>query len=794
MELLGKAVRSVRSVGWIASLRTIRYALQRDILDRRFLELHATQARLSPGRLVDSAEEPCGGRFQFENCELDVCFLAEDLVCLTWQPGALPLPYALAQQEWNAIDTVSTQADDGTSISNSRLRIHISGEGAIRFEDDQNQILRHDYPPEWSGSGWIHRTDFDAEKYIYGLGERGTAFNLRGGRYRFWNTEVGGAYGPQQDPLYLSIPVYISVRPGNSLLVYYENSFDGSFSALHPAQVEFEGGALRYYVASGPLDRLLERYTQLTGRHPLPPRWALGYHQCRWGYKREEDIREVVEGFRERDLPLSVIHLDIDYMDGYRVFTVDTTRFPDLQRLITDLGEHDVRVVTILDPGVKIDPSYPVFKDGLARRVFCERPDGSMQRALVWPGWCAFPDFTSPETRTWWGSYYRQLIEAGVAGFWHDMNEPSAFSTWGELTLPLSTRHAMEGKGGDHRQAHNLYGHLMNRAGYEALRELQPDARPWLLSRSGYAGTQRYAWNWTGDTESTWEALRMTVHTAINLGLSGIAYTGPDVGGFSAHPNAELYIRWFQLATFLPFFRTHSATGIHRREPWVYGEVALDILRDFLKLRYRMLPYIYTLARECSQTGHPLVRPLFWPNATDSALMTVDDAFMLGDHLLVAPILDEGASGRAVRFPHGCWYNFWNDSLVEGPTLVDVEASLERIPLFTRGGCVIPMEDGDHLTLHLYPPLQGEGTSCLYSDAGDGYGPSRVDAFSISREGERLDYRWTQEGDFPFPYASVDVQLHAAICKQAWVDGEARVFEENRCSVAPFQHLHMRLL
>jgi alpha-glucosidase len=793
MEFFGKAVRFVRSVGWLAPLQTILYALQRDILDRRFLESNATQAWLPPGRLMHSVEEPSGGSFHFENSELEVRFLAEDFVRLTWSPGALPLPYALTEQEWKTVDTTFTQADEGTSIRSLHLAIFISKVGAIRFEDGQNHVLRHDYPPKRSGTGWVHQTDFEAEKYIYGLGERGSALNQRGGRYRFWNTEVGGAYGPQQDPLYLSIPVYISVHPGNSLLVFYENSYDGSFSAQHPAQVEFRGGALRYYVATGSLDRLLERYTQLTGRPPLPPRWALGYHQCRWGYKREEDIREVVEGFQERDLPLSVIHLDIDYMDGYRVFTVDSTRFPDLQRLTGDLGEGDVRVVTILDPGVKIDPSYHVYEDGKARRVFCERPDGSMQRALVWPGWCAFPDFTSPEARAWWGSYYRQLVEAGVSGFWHDMNEPSAFSTWGDLTLPLSTRHAMEGAQGDHRQAHNLYGHLMNRAGFEALKRLRPDERPWFLSRSGWAGTQRYAWNWTGDTESTWEALRMTVHTVINLGLSGMAYTGPDVGGFSTHPNAELYTRWFQLTTFLPFFRTHSATGIPRREPWVYGEATLIILRNFLKLRYRLLPYLYTLAWECSQTGHPLVRPLFWPSAMEPALMTVDDAFLLGDNLLVAPILDEGARGRAVRLPQGHWYNFWNDRLVEGSTVMDIDASLESIPLFARAGCIIPMEDGDQLTLHLYPPLQGAWTSRLYSDAGDGYGPGRLDAFSVSRDGARLDLHWNQDGDFPFPYTSVEVRLHGANCTQAWIDGNKKVCEVDRLSAAPFQHLHMRL-
>ncbi|UCF62586.1 MAG: alpha-glucosidase, partial [Anaerolineaceae bacterium] len=417
-----------------------------------------------------------------------------------------------------------------------------------------------------------------------------------------------------------------------------------------------------------------ERYTELTGRPVLPPRWAFGYHQSRWGYKSEGMIRELVAGFLEHALPISAIHLDIDYMKGYRVFTVDSERFPDLAGFTHELESQGIKIVTILDCGVKSDPQYSVYNEGLAEDVFCKGPDAEVLYGPVWPGWCAFPDFTQPKTRSWWGSYYGRLLELGVAGIWHDMNEPAVFSAWGDYTLPQSTQHDLEGRGGDHREAHNLYGLLMNRSGYEALRELRPDRRPWIVTRSGWAGIQRYAWHWTGDTESSWRSLRMTVSMILNLGLSGVPFVGPDIGGFSGSPSAELFTRWFQLATFLPFFRTHSAVFTPPREPWVFGEPYLTIIRDFLGLRYKLLPYFYTLAWQSHQYGHPMVRPLFWHDVEDPNLWGIDDAFLLGKNLLVAPILEESASSRHLVLPKGNWFNFWDDTILQGPGEVETSA------------------------------------------------------------------------------------------------------------------------
>jgi alpha-glucosidase len=794
MELVSKVSQAIRFMGIGNVLRSVHYALKRDALERRMTRWDRAIAVLKPGRMQSYQVSPFGARCQFTHAELEIRFLAADLVRLTWQPGSLPVAYALANNDWQEVDLLVRKTDVGLSIRSEQLEVVITDEGGVRYLDVEGSQLRNEWPPERKGDTWTHLVDMQPEEAIYGLGERAAPLNLAKGHFRMWNTDAGGSYGPGADPLYLTLPVYMSCSQVGCTLVFYENSHDGTFSFDHQAHIEFRGGALRYYLAIGSPEILMERYTQLTGRPPLPPRWALGYHQSRWGYKSEQDIRQILAGFQEYDLPLSAIHLDIDYMDDYRVFTVAKDRFPDMYSLARDLSEQDLKLVAILDPGVKVDPSYEVFQDGWQAEVYCQLPDGTPVQALVWPGWCVFPDFTSPETRTWWGRYYQRLLAAGISGFWHDMNEPASFAAWGDLTLPLSTRHSFDGLGGDHRQAHNLYGLLMCKAGFEALSEQQPDRRPWLLSRSGWAGLQRYAWHWTADTESSWRALRMTLAMALNLGLSGIPYTGPDIGGFSHTPSTELYTRWFQMATFLPFFRTHSSIGTSSREPWTFGEPTLTIVRDFLRLRYRLLPYLYTLAWQASQKGYPLVRPLFWPQAEDPELWDVDDAFLLGDVLLVAPVIEEGGRSRCVKLPQGDWYNFWDDSLLEGRREVEIDAPLERIPILVAAGSVLPMEEDNVLQLHVYPPKDGMGFGQLYSDAGEGFGASRIDRFRYMRRGDELTLDWEKEGDYQLPYTSVEIYLHGVVYRFAQVDGKAIESQGKRLLIEVFDRVQFRIL
>ncbi|MBV8303652.1 MAG: alpha-glucosidase, partial [Acidimicrobiia bacterium] len=581
---------------------------------------------------------------------------------------------------------------------------------------------------------------------------------LRGGHYELWNQGPGGNYTTGHDPLYLGIPVLVTVGDAGSTLVFFENSHRATVDLAARGEARFDGGGLRYYLVPGPPDRALRRYTELTGRAPMPPRWALGYHQSRWGYGSAHAVRAVVDGFAARDLPLAAVHLDIDVMDRYRVFTFDPHGFPDPGALVAELEGRGVKVVSIIDPGVAREQTFDVFADGAEADVFCRMPNGRMAPAVVWPGRVALPDFTADRVRRWWGRQYRRLVDLGVAGAWHDMNEPTAIALIGGSNPPLGARHDMEGRGGDHAEAHNLYGLLMDRAGYEAQAARRPNRRPFVLSRSGWAGVQRWAWSWTGDTQTSWSALRQTIPTVLGLGLSGLPYTGPDIGGYHGSPDAELYVRWFELATFLPFMRTHSSEESDPREPWLVAPHHLDHLRRLLRLRQSLLPYLETLAWEASTTGLPLARPLWWPDDRSSVLARVDDAFLLGDALLVAPVLEQGAREREVELPAGTWWRWDGRGPVEGGRSVRLPAALGALPLLlAREGSAVPAaEPGGAVSLHVWAPATGTtGAGLLYCDDGDGYGDWSLDRFVLGWDGERLDVQRHTEGARPRPDLAV---------------------------------------
>jgi alpha-glucosidase len=696
MNFFEKIGAALRFVGPTNTARAVAYALRRDRLDARRRPMAGAQST-HIGELKAKRKTDAGAFFLFEKAEVAIRFLAMDLVRITWTPGTPPRPYALAQGDNVEKDDGKgprikhEEVHDGITMKTDALTLNFSDSGTLTLKNKRGQMLRQEDPPilqGGKGGGWEHQAHLREGEAIHGLGERAAGLDLRGGIYRMWNTDVGGAYGPGRDPLYLGIPLYIGRHPLGSVLVFYENSHDGSIAFDHDvATANFEGGALREYLFVGDVPHLLSRYTELTGRAPLPPRWAFGFHQCRWGYKNEEDVRAVAEGFKKRDLPLDVIHLDIDYMDGYRVFTVDKKAFPDLPKLAADLKEDGIRLVTILDPGVKADEKYALYAEGKKERLFCRTPRGRPFLGVVWPGLAAFPDFTRPKTRAWWGFQYKKLLDQGISGFWHDMNEPASFAAWGDPSLPKNLSHNLDGIGGDHAEAHNVYGHLMAQSAYEVMKDEHGVERPWIVTRSGWAGTQRYAWKWTGDTESTWEALRMTIPQVINLGLSGIPYVGPDIGGFSGAPDKELFIRWFQLATFLPFMRVHSALDSPRREPWAFDDETVDICRTFLKLRHRLIPTFEKLAEETQAKGWPLVRPMFWHSENADA-DGLEDQFFLGEDLLVAPVLEKGATERKVHLPKGKWRVFEEDEVLEGGKIEVFPVQLGDCPCFeqvTRG-------------------------------------------------------------------------------------------------------------
>ena len=752
-------------------------------LDQAYLDSPVGEPQI-PGFLIGYAQISGSFQLQFTYAVLQLKFLAPDLLRFSWQPNNLPPNgsphYAIVKADWPPVQIEILETSAGIQLTSSAIQAAISRDGAVQIRDNQDRLLRYELPPSFqiiqpnslhpAQSRCTSQAMLEPGEFLAGLGEHSGPVGLRQRNFSLWNTDPGGAHGPHSDPLYMPLPVYLSLRTTGSSLIFFENSSRARFEFDTPtspskALAAFESGDLCWYLFAGPPARALERFSELTGRPALPPRWSLGYHQSRWGYKTAEDIRQVVTGFAEHGFPLDVIHLDIDYMDGFRVFTVDDQRFPDLATLSAELHAKSIRLVTIIDPGVKQDQNYPIYQQGLSGRHFAQLPGNKPLRAMVWPGKCAFPDFTNPTTRQWWGDCYQFLLDSGVDGIWHDMNEPAAFSASGELTLPLAAQHDLDGGGGDHLQAHNLYGMQMNRAGWEGLDRLRPERRPWILSRSGWVGNARYAWNWTADVETSWENLQQTIATLLGMGISGIPFTGSDIGGFTADPSPELYLRWFQMAAFHTLMRTHSAVGAAPRHPWTFGEPYTTFLSETLRLRKRLLPYLYTQAWIASQTGAPLVRPLFWIEPDNPILWPVDDAFLFGEALLAAPVCKAGISARSVTLPSGTWFDYWTDEILVGPGTLQRPVSLEYIPLLVRDMTMLPTVEEDRLTLHCYldqlnalhtPRLVGQ----LYSDAGDGYGSSRLDRFLLAPHDRGLALTWEAQGEYPFPYSSYKLVFH----------------------------------
>jgi alpha-glucosidase len=578
------------------------------------------------------------------------------------------------------------------------------------------------------------------DEQVYGLGEKTGRLNKRGrqlGGYNvtMWNSDTY-AYEADTDPIYASIPFFMVLRAGVAHGIFLDNTFRSNFDIGHQSQglLSFgaDGGELNYYFIYGPTPKqVVSRYTDLTGRMPLPPLWSLGYHQCRYSYYPERAVRFIAENFRVRRIPADTIWLDIHYLEGYAPFTWDPERFPDPGRLVGDLARDGFKVVTIIDPHIKKQTGMASYDSGLAGGHFIKSPDGAVYEAPVWParaeknpGPSVFPDFSRPATREWWGGLYGDLAKLGVAGIWNDMNEPAVFDT-PTGTMPLDVRHDNEGQPTDHREIHNVYGQLMTRGTYEGLLRLRPDERPFVLTRATYAGGQRYAAAWPGDNVSDWAALRGAISTLLGMGLSGLSFVGVDIGGFAESPTAELYTRWLQSGLFYPFMRSHTTFGTAEQEPWSYGPQWEALNRRIIELRYELLPTIYNVMRESSVSGVPAMRPLMLEFPGDPATHGMDDQYMFGSDILVAPVLRESITTRSVYLPKGHWFDFWTGKRFEGGQGHNLPVTIASLPLFVRGGAFIFRQpvvqhtgqvSGLPLTVEVYP---ADGSDAwLYEDDG----------------------------------------------------------------------------
>ncbi|MDJ1137169.1 glycoside hydrolase family 31 protein [Streptomyces iconiensis] len=748
-------VRSVTGFGTGRGVRALRSAWRRRRADTVALPRQRGERARVPGEAAGAEPGPGGGVVRFARSSLCVRVTVGGAVFLGWD-GAEPEPsYALAGAcpEPDPRAALEPDKDGGWRVVSERMLVIVSRHGAVEVRTPGGALLRRDLPPRWwegesAGTRWMQRSELPPDARFFGLGGRAAGMRLRAGPYRLWNTDPG-PFSADEDPLYITMPVLLSVADAGTHLVFLDNSWDGTVALREgveglgsghdrPArcEVRMSGGPLRCWVMAGAPSRVLHGWAALTGAPALPPRWALGHQHARWGFGSESEVRRVAAGYRDRGLPLRALHLDIDHYRGHRVFTVDKERFPDLPGLAADLYGDGVRLVSIVDPGVKAEPGNPVYDSGTAAGVFIRDARGREVRGVVWPGEAVFPDFTDRRVRKWWGALYGERLAQGFSGVWHDMNEPavlSAFGTAGDRTLPLSARHALEGRGGDHREAHNVYGLTMAKAGYAGLRELRPERRPFVFSRSGWAGMQRYGGTWSGDVETAWEGLRASLSLVLGMGLCGVPYSGPDIGGFTGSPSPELYLRWFQLGAYLPLFRTHAAKWAGRREPWEFGDEVLEHARAALAERERLLPYLVTLAQLAHRTGAPYVRPVWWQHPRDRQLRDCEDAFLLGDALLVAPVMEPGVRARTVRLPSGRWYDTATGRAHEGPGTVRVEAPLSRIPVLARAGAAVPVLGADGKTeLEVWPPAPGRtGSGLLIPDPGEGWDRPDAERFTV---------------------------------------------------------------
>jgi alpha-glucosidase len=640
---------------------------------------------------------------------------------------------------------------------------------------------------------------------IFGGGERTGPLDKRGRRLTHWTTDPLPNHGDRTDGMYQSVPILIGLMDGNAYGVYFDVNARAVADIGHsqPDMLSYapESADFVAYIFAGPtLGDVLRQYTALTGRMPPLPRWAFGNQQSRWSYMSADEVLSIASEFRTRAIPCDAIYLDIDYMDGYRVFTWNGERFPDLEALVRRLREQHIRLVTIIDPGVKVDPAFHVYEEGVANGYFTRAPDGSPFKGWVWPGQSCWADFARDDVRAWWGEQHQRLIAAGVAGIWNDMNEPAQAGMWAPpevtiphgATLPDDVLHGTSSDTITHAQFHNAYGLAMCQATYDSLRDLQPDERPFVLSRAATAGSQRYALVWNGDSSSTWQNLRLAVSLNLGVGLSGFPVTGGDIGGFWGDTTAELLVRWTQLGALLPFCRNHSAMGTVRQEPWAFGEPYTSHCRSAIERRYQLLPYMLTLAHEATVTGAPIVRPLAWIAPTHAASLACDDQFLLGDAVLAAPILDEGATTRDVLLPPGEWFAWESSQVLAGDQSIALPVTLDSIPLYVRAGAIVPLAavaqstDGvtdQVLTLHVYlSPARQSATADLWHD--DDH-PQAEQRGTFGRWQARAHWHGDEatvalertDGQLPWPYPGCAVALHLP---QGWssrpldIDGDRR--------------------
>ncbi len=680
------------------------------------------------------------------------------------------------------------EEEDYYLLETDSVRLIITKEPVrFEFQTPEGQIINQD--DHALGTSWlgeecgVYKKLQDDERFI-GLGEKTGPLDRRGEAYVNWNTDNPN-HRPGDDPLYASIPFYIGIHSGINYGIFFDNSYRShfNFGASNDRFSWFtaDAGEIDYYfIYHEKVKDIIRSYSWLTGRMPMPPKWALGYQQCRWSYFPDSEILNVARTFREKNIPADVIYFDIHYMQDYKLFTWSDEHFPNPEKTINKLQEMDFHSAVIIDPGVKIEKGYDIYEDGVKNDVFIKYPDGSNYTAKVWPGWCHFPDFTDPKVRKWWGNKFDNLVSLGVEGFWNDMNE---IASWGGGATPNIVEFDWEGHKTSYRQAKNVYGMQMARSTFEGAKAQMNNKRPFSLTRAGFAGLQRYTALWTGDNQATEEHMMLGVRLVNSIGLSGVPFAGVDVGGFGGDASKELFARWMTIGAFSPFFRGHTAYDTRSSEPWTYGETVEEISRNYIQLRYNLLPYLYSVFYEAKATGMPVARSLAIRYAHDDKVYqpAFENQYLLGPCIMVAPNKSHQKLTK-VYLPAGQWYHFFGGAMLEGNQEIAAESPLEQLPLFVKAGSIIPMQSAVESTseaprktlfLHLYKGDQPSEFE-YYEDDGVSYdyleGAFYERIIKYLPEKKMLVMEKPQ-GNYPSHFKEVKLILHGFENKMVSVNG-----------------------
>jgi alpha-glucosidase len=729
--------------------------------------------------------------------KLSVTFYNESIARVAVTRGAQleDFSYAVVAQPVSIALEIS-DGDEAITISTNKvvLKIH-KNPVRFRFFNHKNEVINEDdaaFGTSWNGEQvTTYKTMQPNERFI-GLGEKTGPLDRKGNGYVNWNTDAFG-YGSGSDPLYSTLPFYIGVHQNHVYGIFFDNTHKSffNFGASNNRFASFaaDSGDMNYYFIHGDtVADIIKHYTFLTGRMDMPPLWSIGYQQCRYSYYPDKEVMGIARHFRDKDIPADVIVLDIHYMDDYKIFSWHKKSFAAPKKLLDQLEEMGFEVVLMCDPGIKVEPGYSAYEDGLKNDVFIKYPDGTNYTGQVWPGWCHFPDFTNPKTRAWWASQFKEYVDLGVQGFWNDMNE---IATWGNM-LPENVEFDFEGMRASMRRARNIYGMMMAKSTYEGTKALMKNRRPFNLTRSAYAGIQRYAAVWTGDNVAYDEHMLLGVRMVSSMGLTGVAFAGYDVGGFVGNADSKLFARWVSIGAFSPFFRGHSMINSRDSEPWSYGEEVEQISRNYIKFRYQIMPYIYSVFYEASQSGMPVQRTLAINYPHDAKIYdgNYHNQYLFGPYFLVAPV-ESNKDFAKVYLPEGDWYYLYNGKKYTGNTEIILECPVHKLPVFVKAGAIIPMETAkshtgevsDNLRLHIYKDISNTAFE-YYQDDGVTFD------YQQGKSAKRLiEYRallnkiiiHKTEGDYASPLKKLKLVLHGfdKTLKSLYVNNHEQAVEHN---------------